>query len=319
MLNTMLDLKDWYPARVIEDGGDYRIRWQYLGQQKFDQAFYSDSLGLALTRYQRAAIETPIGILDSMDDDYSAVPLSGLIFHVSRCGSTLLSRMLSVLPGLAVLSEPPPIDDLLRSKLDDDTRRHYLKKLFQVLRRKRRSENLQGIYFKLDAWHTPAIGELRALLPDACFLFLYRNPLEVLVSHRRQAGMLAVPGLIDPRWYGDHARNSLELHPYEYAAWALGRIMRHVAKQINWRVELLNYGELGENGWSRVPRLLNLEADWESTRSARRRHAKSDADFTDDIADKLALADDGTQQYCRCHTVKPYERLEAIRLTSIQP
>lgn len=315
MSNVIQDLKDWYPVRVIEDGGKYWIRWQYLGQQNFAQAFYTDSLRLAFTRYQKPAITTPIDILDTLDDNHPLLEPGGLIFHLSRCGSTLLARMLSALPGQVVLSEPPPIDDLLRSKLDVESRRHYLEKMFRLLQRQRR-DNERCIFFKLDPWHTPAIGELRALLPDTRFMFLYRNPLEVLVSHRRQTGMHMVPGLIDPLWYGYLAGQASEFHPYEYAAWVLGCIMQKVLDQMDQGIVLLNYKELGENAWSRVPQIFNLKEDWVLAKAVRYRHAKNDAAFTDDRIDKLRQADKQMRQYCRCYTAKPYERLESTRLTA---
>lgn len=312
MSYTMQDLRDWYPDRVTGDGGDYRIRWQYLGRQDFSQAYYTDSLGLALNSYRLPAITTPIDILDTLDTDCVSMALGGLIFHLSRCGSTLLARMLSALPGEVVLSEPPPIDDLLRSNLDDRRRRHYLAQMIRVLQRQRREDERQ-VFFKLDPWHTPAIGELRALLPDTRFLFVYRNPLEVLVSQRRQTGMHMVPGLIDPAWYGDTASHSSGFHPYEYAAWVLGRIMQNVLDQMDQGIELLNYKELDDNGWSRVPRLFDLEQDWGLAQAARIRHAKNDAAFIDDTFDKREQADREMHRYCRSYTARPYARLEAAR------
>lgn len=40
---------------------------------------------------------------------------SGLIFHIARCGSTLVSQLLKALPSLVVYSEPPVLNDVLMS------------------------------------------------------------------------------------------------------------------------------------------------------------------------------------------------------------
>src|SRR6266542_3419017 len=44
---------------------------------------------------------------------------SGFIFHMSRCGSTLISQMLAALPQNIVISEAGPIDSLLRTNFHD--------------------------------------------------------------------------------------------------------------------------------------------------------------------------------------------------------
>jgi hypothetical protein len=36
-----------------------------------------------------------------------------MIFHLARCGSTLVSRLLGTLPGAVVVSEPAPLNALL--------------------------------------------------------------------------------------------------------------------------------------------------------------------------------------------------------------
>ena len=36
-----------------------------------------------------------------------------MIFHLSRCGSTLVSRLLGTLPGVVVVAEPAPLNTLL--------------------------------------------------------------------------------------------------------------------------------------------------------------------------------------------------------------
>jgi hypothetical protein len=38
---------------------------------------------------------------------------AGMIFHLSRCGSTLVSRLLGTLPGVVVVSEPAQLKALL--------------------------------------------------------------------------------------------------------------------------------------------------------------------------------------------------------------
>ena len=43
-----------------------------------------------------------------------AIHLDGLVFHLSRCGSTLIAQMLAALPWTVVASEPSVIDSAIR-------------------------------------------------------------------------------------------------------------------------------------------------------------------------------------------------------------
>lgn len=114
-----------------------------------------------------------------------AVP-AGFIFHVSRCGSTLVSGCLSELAGAAVLSESPLLTEvLLDTGLSVERRRELLPVLLDL---QRRGLSAASAIVKWNAWdliHWPLIREL---YPDVPVLLLFRNPVEVLASHRHQAG-----------------------------------------------------------------------------------------------------------------------------------
>lgn len=122
----------------------------------------------------------------------------GFIFHMSRCGSTLVAQMLARLPYAAVISEAPPVDsvvqfpDLLPS-LAPSLHLDCLRAVIVALGRRRKDGPL---IFKLDSWHTLALPLFRRAFPTVPWLFLYRNPVEVLVSQERRRGLQTVPGAI---------------------------------------------------------------------------------------------------------------------------
>jgi hypothetical protein len=57
-------------------------------------------------------------------------------------------------------------------------------------------------FIKLDSWHIHALPLIRAAFPETPWIFLHRNPAEVLASQLRSPGMLAAPGAMDPRALG---------------------------------------------------------------------------------------------------------------------
>lgn len=150
---------------------------------------------------QRALTDTEEFIETTLLDWQAASPglmPSVFIFHASRCGSTLLAQMLARLASHIVLSEPPPLDQLLRA--------HYVSPLVGAAQRaaidamlaalgQRRDGRVFRLAVKLDAWNIHELPLLHRCFPDKPWLFLYRDPLEIAASHLQQPCMHMVPGL----------------------------------------------------------------------------------------------------------------------------
>jgi hypothetical protein len=115
----------------------------------------------------------------------------GLVFHMSRCGSTLVAQMFAALPDSMVVSEPPPLDDVLQISLlgGADTAIAALRAMSAAFGRR----GGRPFVLKLDAWHALALPLFRRAFPDTPWVFLYRDPVEVLVSHMRQRGSQMLP------------------------------------------------------------------------------------------------------------------------------
>lgn len=131
---------------------------------------------------------------------------SAIIFHISRCGSTLFSQLLALQQQYMVLSEVPFFDELLRlpfkdasidkeqaSVLFDAALQLYINSSYKVP---------THVFIKADSWHLHFYEQLRTLYPGVPFILLYRNPLEVLQSQQRRRGMQSVPGIIEPAVFG---------------------------------------------------------------------------------------------------------------------
>lgn len=112
---------------------------------------------------------------------------AGFIFHLSRCGSTLISGCLSELDSTCVFSESPVLTDILLDKnLTQEQQQIYLQQLI----------NLQAGVFtdrpkaiiKWNAWDIFRWDMIRAIYPNVPTIFLVRNPIEILASHQRSVG-----------------------------------------------------------------------------------------------------------------------------------
>ncbi|MBA2672881.1 aspartyl/asparaginyl beta-hydroxylase domain-containing protein [Ramlibacter sp.] len=190
------DLRGWFPVTFGPGAGSApAIGWRFLGERPLTAAFFHDSLA-GQPSGERRVCHTPQAALDAFGD---SVAPSAFVFHVSRCGSTLLTQCVATLPQCVVLSEPPVLDAFLRFHHRYPQRSggtDTLRKLVAALAQ-RRSGRERHCVVKMDSWHAPWVGFLREAFPDTPFVFLYRDPREVLASHMRQRGRQMVPGLLD--------------------------------------------------------------------------------------------------------------------------
>jgi hypothetical protein len=194
--DSLTSLRDWFPV-AIDDSNPAQalLYWRYLGRRRLTAAFFEDSFA-GQASHERKLCRTP---LLACNDLPPAVAPSAFIFHVSRCGSTLLTQMLATLPQCIVASEPPVLDAFFRLHHHHPDRsggtsifRHLIAALGQ-----QRSSAESHFFVKFDSWHMPWLPWLRSLFPQTPCVLLYREPAQVLASHRRQRGAHMVPGLVD--------------------------------------------------------------------------------------------------------------------------
>ncbi|MET3129986.1 hypothetical protein AAKU55_000227 [Oxalobacteraceae bacterium GrIS 1.11] len=189
-----MDMRNWYPLCI--SGEPARIYWRHLGERRFTDSFFEQTLSRQPPG-QRLTCQTPAAALDQFDDGLRP---GALIFHISRCGSTLLTQLLAALPQCVVMSEPPVIDALLRLHHAGPGRQDapvLLRKLVLALGQRRFAEE-EKFFIKFDSWHIHNLPLIRLAFPATPCIFLYREPEAVLASHRRQRGPQMVPGMLEP-------------------------------------------------------------------------------------------------------------------------
>jgi hypothetical protein len=120
----------------------------------------------------------------------------GFIFHLSRCGSTLVSRSFAEAHSTLVLSEPPSLDAMVQSGRTD-----WLQWMAAALGQSRSAEQTR-FFIKLDAWHIRSMSMFREAFPDVPWIFIYRDPMEVMASQMQQPGLHTAPGVMNPEALG---------------------------------------------------------------------------------------------------------------------
>jgi hypothetical protein len=189
----------WLPARSARTGAEPAFDWIWFGAAPLTAPFHYDEVrrmgfrpfGL-MTR-----VRTDLAALVRGAESETTLPPDGFIFHMSRCGSTLAAQVLAAVPHHIVMSEPEPVDAVVRwavtSGAPQADQIAALRAVVAALGRNRDGTSTR-YFLKLDSWHAFALPLFRAAFPDTPWLFLHREPAEVLVSLRRQPGIQSAPG-----------------------------------------------------------------------------------------------------------------------------
>ncbi len=188
----------WLPEAVVTTTAGPAVDWVHFGGARLTEPFFADSLRRARRRpFNRLMrYRTPLSLLATNAPELSEP--TGLVFHMSRCGSTLVAQMLAADPTSVVVSEAPPLDAVVRfirsrpAMLLAD-RLALLRAMVGALGRQRTDGGPYVV--KLDSWHALSLPLFRLAFPDTPWIFLYRDPVEVIVSHLRQRGSQMVPGM----------------------------------------------------------------------------------------------------------------------------
>jgi gluconate kinase len=197
----------WLPAWAGWRDGLLQVEWCHFGAEPLREPFFMDSVTRAMRRpvNQLLRHRTPIQALGQRRAGRPGLPARGFVFHTSRCGSTLVAQMLAAMRGSVVLSEAPPVDAVLSAARDgagrsaavpDPERAEWLQWMLAALSQPRVPGD-RHLFVKFDAWHTVHLPLIRRAFPEVPWVFLYRDPREVLASQLRQAGAFLVPGALE--------------------------------------------------------------------------------------------------------------------------
>ena len=277
----------------------------------------------ALSRYRQTVLvnqfitpNTALSSLSAQAQRVKSITPAGFIFHLSRCGSTLLSGCLSELETTCVLSESPVLTEiLLDHNLDKAQQQHYVQQLINL--QASLFPQRQDVVIKWNAWDIFYWNLLRRVYPEVPSVFLVRNPLEVLASHQGSAGrhMSGDPSLSHCHPVFSFWDNAGDLLEKRIAV--LGALLNHMhAYSSNQNVFLLDYRQCNIQTIAKVSRIFCIL--WDELRvltlqNRMRFHSKSlDQIFLSDGEDKLSVFSPSEQKMIQMSLAPIYRRLLTI-------
>ena len=296
--------------------------WCHLGGVPFKDPFFEQTINQVLRRPFSLLFrhQTPMEDLCELAARQPGVPPTGFIFHMSRCGSTLVSQMFAALDSSVVISEAPPIDQVLRAQfqnaaVDEAVRVRWLRGVINALGQ-RRTGRERHFFVKFDSWHILQLPLIVKAFPQVPWIFIYRDPVEVMVSQSRQCGTQMMPGVIAPEWLGMKTAAFASLE--EYCARVLGNFCAAaVAYHDCGRGRLVHFCELPGAVTGSLLKFFGMECSEEELflmRHAAQFNAKTPSlTYEDDSAAKLREATDDIRQLAQQWIAGPCEKLEQLR------
>jgi len=184
------ELAQWTPIRLTLERPEPVVDWCDLRGIAFREPFFMQTVARWANQTAdggeapRPVIRTVLSTLEAIDGVGECLDPSGFIFHMSRCGSTVLSRLFGTVPDTVVISEADPINTFLEadpSELNEAALVACLRLMIRALGRKRFGEERHFVV-KFSSWNVRRLGLLRAAFPGVPQVFVYRSPVEVINS-----------------------------------------------------------------------------------------------------------------------------------------
>lgn len=315
--------ENWIPGRIFWDDADVEastVEWLHCDEPRFADAFLDDTFA-RLTRRPANVLfrrKSTLAQLEAWAEASAGIPPTGFIFHVSRCGSTLLSTLLGLPADALVLSEPGPVDSVIRAgaRLSPERRIRLLRAMVSALGQVR-APGQHRLFIKFDAWNTLELPLIRAAFADTPWVFLYRDPVEVLVSALTRRGVHVIPDFVPPGVFDLTSEDARD--PDAYAARVLGAIYRAgLTHHDPARGLLLDYRDLPQATWTRVAAHFGLTPTPEQveaqTAASATNPKEGGAVFTPDAASKRASASPEVRALADRWMRPAWEALETERL-----
>jgi hypothetical protein len=313
----------WSPVRVFRDPDDgWTVEWCWMREERFSDPFFADTIGRALRRPFNQAFRrrTRLEALGEALGGANALRPAGLIFHISRCGSTLVAQMLAAPAGSVVISEAEPVNDILGAHcrdpaVSDEWRAERLRWIVTALGNSVPGDPRRFV-LKMDSWHTLDLPLIRRAFPGVPSIVLYRDPVEVLVSHEREPGWMMQLAHAQSL-LGLTLDEAMVLPQAEYRARILERFLRAMLGDDDPACRLVNYAELPGAALEQIPLWFGIDLgthDRHLIAEAARRDAKYPyQEHTPDSKEKQRRASAAIRAAAAARLLPVYEALEARR------
>ena len=323
------NLKGWLPVDAVVVEGRPGLTWLEMPDVPLAEPFFQQTVDRARSQNGRRELFTEFDILLQLEKTLDSVPPTGFIFHSSRCGSTLVANACRAINNSITLSEPPALDKLVARLTTDATNHDTKSAIYSALIRalvhvlgQRRIGTERHLFIKFACCSFSQIDRIRRIWPNVPWLFLYRDPIETIVSNVTSV----------PPWLVDDDRRVLAsitnaaatevaaMSLEELCARTIGSLYSTAHRLANDGGMLLNYSQLSVPVISSVLKFFNVSPSSEELEAIARvsmiysKEASSTRAFISDADAKLRQASTLVREVAAAWAIEPYRRLEEKRM-----
>jgi hypothetical protein len=326
-MNADQSLKGFLPVDAVVVDGRPGLQWMEMTGVSLTEPFFQQTVDRAKADGNRRELFTEFDALLQLEKELDSVQPTGFIFHSSRCGSTLVANACRAINNSIVLSEANAIDKLVARFITDagDVKTSlysvFLRGVVNALAQ-RRNGSEEHLFIKFACCSFAQIEPIRRIWPAVPWLFLYRDPVETIVSNLKDV----------PPWLLDTDRRVLasitSTSPEEVAAMPLEELCARTIGSLfstahglaNKNGMLLNYKQLSVPVISSVLSFFKVGTSPEQLESIERasqtysKEASGSRPFVADTDAKQQLASDAVRKAAAKWATEPYELLEQKRL-----
>ncbi|HVA63874.1 MAG TPA: hypothetical protein VNF74_09135 [Terriglobales bacterium] len=308
----------------VSESGEQVVRWLRASGAEFWEPFFQMTVNRVVEKAQRRMfLKTGSDALFRQSSRRRCLYPSGFIFHIGRCGSTLLSNMIGATSRHFVLSEPhlPSTAMLLDPKRCSPARWRELMRAGVLALGGVAPRSAERFFIKFFHGQTLALPLIREAVPRVPEAFVYRDPVEVTMS------LLTTPSA---SWFwheyltGLPVSAAVERPLVELAARMVGRTLQAMWSHVREDTVLLNYNEMGPETPGRLMSAWGLESDPDAERLAVQALTIDAKDpvrrrkFIPDSDRKRNAATPYVRDVVATHALEPYLKLEGLRAARVQ-
>lgn len=244
----------WLPIDFIFNRTNSLVRWIDFGTKELTEPFFDWTLN-HLKHSEPPAHErvTSTELFLRLADTIPAVVPSGLIFHISRCGSTLLSNFIRAGKMTLSLSEPRVLEPFFATTpfigaphlatISNNARKTFLDIIISLYSDRGAFSGRSRVVLKCDGIGIFSMAIMRLVWPTVPFIILIRDPIEVIVSNLNKPARWIVERQHRCE-FGWTSQQGHDMSSEEYSARLIGGLCEAAIAQVDDNCRIIDYANL---------------------------------------------------------------------------
>lgn len=172
-----------------------KVVWQDVSKYHFYEGFFYKSLNnLALVR--KGSVKKYSTDIELLKDDRiveNSLPIAGFVFHMGRCGSTLLTKVLGSSRDNHIISEAYPLNKIFTvftnygaSNVDAKLENYTIYKNLLLALARKRVDTHERCFVKFSSYNIHFIEFIQTVFPDVPTIFVTRDVTDVVSSFNKK-------------------------------------------------------------------------------------------------------------------------------------